>query len=53
MDDCFWIDQNINCQKISVSELIISKSSKEQEEEGEVNYYTHQLSKVNFSKKVI
>ena len=26
VDDCFWIYQNINCQKVSISELIISKS---------------------------
>ena len=29
VDDCFWIYQNINCQKVSVSELIISKCYKE------------------------
>ena len=27
--DCFWIYQNINCQKVSVSQLIISKSYEE------------------------
>ena len=27
--DCFWIYQNINCRKVSVSKLIISKNYKE------------------------
>ena len=25
-DNCFWIYQNINCRKVSVSQLVISKS---------------------------
>ena len=29
VDNSLWIYQNINCQKVSVSELIISKSYKE------------------------
>ena len=29
VDNCFWMYQNINCQKVSVSELIISKGYKE------------------------
>ena len=34
VDNCFWIYQNINCQKVSVSKLIISKSYKEAERRG-------------------
>ena len=38
VDDCFWIYQNINCQNVSVSQLIISKSYKRWGEQGEVNH---------------
>ena len=34
VDDCFWIHQNINSHKVSVLELIISKSDTEEERGG-------------------
>ena len=43
VDDYFWIYQNINCHKVSVSELIISKSYKEVGRRGrsKLLFHTH------------
>ena len=55
VDGCFWMYQNINCQKVSVSELIISKScrGRKKREKQITPPYTRQLSRLYCSKRVI